>query len=288
MVGKTHKGLDPWLDTIICGDSASLLKALPKDSVDLVVTSPPYAEQRKGQYQSYSEKEYVDWFMGVADGVMRCLKPTGSFILNIKEHARKGMRSNYVYDLVLAMSEKYRWVEDFVWNKPNPFPTGNKKRLKDAWEHCYQFTKSKDYKFKPNNALIPSTLSKNKLEKELKRKPHASICKNGSGFFVKPYKQKRMVRPSTVITIPTTSTSVMHCATFPIQLPAFFIKLMTDKGDVVLDPFMGSGTTALACIDLDRRYIGFDASRKYCDYAKSRIEENYFSNYPNNPVAAAA
>lgn len=259
------------LNTIVCKDCISFMKLLPDDSIDLVVTSPPYAKQRKDIYGGISEEKYPEWFMEIGKEIYRILKPTGSFVLNIKENVKNGSRSTYVLKTILLLSNIFIWTETYIWNKTNPFPTGNKKRLKDGFEYCYCFTKSTNYKFFPNNVLIKSQSKYLDSEKKRKNKSFHNT-KNGSGMNMSRRYSKDMVRPSNVITMPIDSTNHEHPATFPIQLPSFFIKLMTEENDVVFDPFAGSGTTLCAAKMLNRYYIGSELIDRYVDISKQRLE----------------
>jgi DNA modification methylase len=100
------------------GDSRERLALLPENSVDLIVTSPPYADQRKNTYGGVCPDEYVDWFLPISAQLLRVLKPTGTFILNIKEKVVEGERSTYVMELILAMRKQgWLWTEEFIWRK---------------------------------------------------------------------------------------------------------------------------------------------------------------------------
>ena len=151
-----------------CGDCAELLHSLPDASVDLVMTSPPYAERRKDTYGGIAEEDYPEWIAGIAKEIHRVLKSTGSFVLNIKENVTKGERSLYVMKSVIEIAQFFRWTDTYIWVKPNPFPTGSRKRLKDGFEYCFWFTKTGSYKFFPENVLVPSTSKY--LEAEKRRK----------------------------------------------------------------------------------------------------------------------
>lgn len=255
------------------GDSLMLLKEVESESIDLVMTSPPYAERRKNQYGGIPASEYPDWMLDIVRESMRTLKRTGSFVLNIKEHVSDGVRDTYVFETVLKISREFRWVDTYIWAKTNPFPTGSKKRLKDGFEYCFHFAKTKDYKFYPNNALVPA--NSRFLESEKRRKSKGvHNTNNGSGMNMsRRVSSSDFVRPSNVISLPTDTSNHRHPATFPEGLPERFIKLMTDSGDIVLDPFVGSGTTGKVAVLLGRRFLGFDINQEYCEMAKARIHE---------------
>ena len=129
---------------LITGDCLDELRRLPAESVDLIMTSPPYADRRKRQYGGLPPSEYVAWYLPIAHELRRVLKPTGSYILNIKEGVGKdGQRDLYVLDLVAAHVRqcRFKWHDTYIWHKPNPFPGNRGARLPDAWEPCYQFVK---------------------------------------------------------------------------------------------------------------------------------------------------
>lgn len=257
---------------IICMDCIQYMKSIPDNEIDLVVTSPPYAQQRKN-YQGISENDFPDWFSTVGREIQRVLKPSGSFVLNIKEHVNNGVRSAYVLKTVLLLSEIMNWTDTYIWNKTNPFPTGSKKRLKDGFEYCYWFTKTNDYQFFPENVLVKSQSKWLESEKKRKNKGVHNVT-NGSGMNMSKRISTDMVRPSNVLTLPVDTTNHQHPATFPLGLPEFFIKLMTKEGDIVYDPFAGSGTTLLAAKQLNRCYIGTEINTDYVKLTKNRLKED--------------
>ena len=257
------------LNEVIHGDCLSTLTELYSSNgefADLVIFSPPYAQQRKDTYGGVSEIDYPDWMLSVVRAGMKILKPTGSLVINIKEHVNDGVRSLYVLETTLLLAKEFRYVDEFIWNKTNPFPTGSKKRLKDGFERCLHFTKTADYQFYPASVLEKST-SKWVGNNERRKK-----MTNGSGMNMsKRIMWKELVRPSNVITMPASSLNIEHPAVYPIGLPEFFIRLMTTEGDVVVDPFLGSGTTALAALKLDRQFLGIERSEQYVRLAETRI-----------------
>ena len=254
---------------ISCLDGLGRLK---DDSIDLVLTSPPYANQRKDTYGGISEDEYPNWMLSIAKEIKRVLKPTGSFILNIKEHSIDGVKSTYVLKTVLLLSEIFLWKDTFIWNKKNPFPTGSNRMLKDGFEYCYWFTKSLDYKFFPDNVLVKSESIYSDSEKK-RRNKEMMATRNGSKMNMHERYWAEYVRPSNVITLSSSNISTIHPATFPQELPDFFIKLMTEKGDLVYDPFVGSGTTCVSAKSLERNWIGTEIIKEYSDYANERVSQ---------------
>ncbi len=128
------------------GDAREVLSSLADDSVDLIVTSPPYADQRKNTYGGIAPDEYVDWFLPISWELLCVLKPIGTFILNIKEKVVNGERSTYVLGLILEMCKQgWLWTEEFIWHKKNCYPGKWPNRFRDAWERLLQFNKSRQF-----------------------------------------------------------------------------------------------------------------------------------------------
>jgi len=260
------------------GDSLDVLKTLTNDSVNTWITSPPYAKQR--DYGGAESGDYISWISPMLSEIKRTMASDGSFFFNIKEHCHKGQRDLYVYKLVIHMVEElgFRFVDEFIWNKTNPFPTGSKKRLKDGWERIYHFTKTNDYKFFPNECLIKST-SKN-LEQEKKRNNIGrNLSTNGSGMNMSKRISTDMVRPSNVITGSSSNLNIEHPAVYPSYLPEFFIKLTTKVGDTVGDMFMGSGTTGIIAKELNRKFVGIELNKEYFELATERINKPSISDW---------
>lgn len=261
------------LDSIVNSDCIEFMKSLSDECIDFVITSPPYAEQRASTYGGIAESDFPEWMLSVGKEIFRLLKPSGSFVLNIKENVNNGARSTYVLKTVLLLSELFIWSDTYIWNKTNPFPTGSKKRLKDGFEYCYLFTKTKNHKFNPNSVLVKSTSKWLESEKRRKNKGAHNVT-NGSGLNMGSRCAPDMVRPSNVLTMPIDSTNHKHPATFPIGLPDFFIRLLTDESDTVYDPFAGSGTTLLAAKRLNRHYIGTEINSDYISIIQERLRED--------------
>ena len=266
---------------LLLGDCLEQMRKVPDNSIDLVITSPPYAMQRKDTYGGIEEGAYPAWMEEIGKEIHRILKPTGNFVLNIKENAKNGARSTYVMETVILLSKIFLWKDTYIWHKRNPFPTGSNRRLKDAFEYCYWFTKSGEYKFFPEHVLEKSNSKYTESEKRRKNR-FSHECKNGSGFKMNMRSAPDMVRPSNVITLTTDNENHVHPATFPVKLPQFFIKLMTEQGDTVLDPFMGSGTTGVAAAMENREFIGIEILDKYMEIARDRIQKQLDKGYQVN------
>lgn len=265
------------VDRIYPQDCLPFLKKLDKNSIDFIITSPPYSDNRKKTYDGVPIENYVDWFLPISKELKRVLKPKGSFILNIKERAENGERGTYVLELILEMKKQgWLWTEEYVWHKKNSFPGKWPNRFRDAWERCLHFTKQKKFKMIQSAVMEPlgdwSIPRFKNLSKKDKIRDESKV-QSGFGKNVSNWVDRKKVYPTNVLYLATECANVNHSAAYPISLPTWFIKLFTKKGDVVLDPFMGSGTTALAAIKLDRHFIGSEKNTKYYKHALKRIRE---------------
>lgn len=251
------------LDRIYKGDCAVVLKQFPDDYFDLVFTSPPYADNRpKSRYKGVETKHYVDWFAPIATEIHRVLKPHGSFILNIKERAINGERQTYVLELILKLRQNgWYWIEEYIWYKKNCYPGKWPNRFRDAWERCLHFTKNKDFLMYQEAVMVPMGGWKNKRLSSMGSNDfirHESSVASGLGKNISNWIGRELAYPTNVIQLPTVCSNKNHCATFPLELPGWFIRLLTADNNIVLDPFIGSGTTALACIQLNRHFVGIE------------------------------
>ncbi len=269
------------LDEIYNEDCLETLKRIPDNYLDLVITSPPYAEQRKSTYGGIKTEFYVEWFSHIAEEIYRTLKPTGSFFLNIKNHVENGQRSVYTLELVIHLNKVlgFNYIEEYTWIK-NAYPGKYKGRFKNGFEPVYHFSKgdNKQIKFLP---YACATLKKEESIKRAYRKQLGSTS-NGSGMggvkYREEYKTQMLALPSNVLKINNTSNQYTfykkdHPATYPVELVDFFVKSFTTEGDVVYDPFMGSGTTACSCINNNRSYIGSEINENYYKMCKERLQE---------------
>lgn len=264
--------------TLYLGDAKDVLKKLEANSVDLIVTSPPYADNRKSTYGGIHADEYVDWFKPISSELLRVLKPSGSFVLNIKEKVVQGERHTYVLELIIALrSQGWYWTEEYIWHKRNSYPGKWPNRFRDSWERLLHFTKDKHFNMYQDAVRVPvgdwaKSRLKNLSETDLKR----DTSKVGSGFGKKiaNWVGKDTALPSNVLHMATECGNKQHSAAFPENLPEWFIKLFTEAGDVVLDPFMGSGTTLKVATRMNRKSIGIDLMPEYFQMVKDE-----FSNH---------
>lgn len=264
-----------FMNTIIHGDCEEVLKAFPDCSIDLIFTSPPYADQRKRTYGGISPDDYVDWFLPKSEQFLRVLKPDGTFILNIKERVVDGERHTYVIQLIMKMREQgWRWTEEFMWHKKNSYPGKWPNRFRDAWERLLQFNKQRFFKMYQDAVMVPvGDWAQDRLASlsATDRARDESRVNSGFGKNVSNWLGRDKVYPDNVIHMATECANRNHSAAFPVDLPSWFIRLFTNEGDVVLDPFIGSGTTAVAAKQLGRSYVGIDINEDYCRLATERV-----------------
>ena len=262
---------------ILQGDCCELLPTLPDASVDLIVTSPPYADQRKHIYGGVHPDDYVEWFLPIGAELKRILKPSGSFILNIKERVVDGERHTYVLELIIALRKQgWLWTEEYLWHKKNCYPGKWPNRFRDAWERCLHFTRQKQFAMYQEAVMVPMgdwRVSRLQNLSETDKRRDTSRVGSGFGKNISNWLGRDMAYPTNVLHMATECGNRNHSATFPVELPSWFIRLFTQEGDMVLDPFLGSGTTAVACAQLDRRYIGIELNPEYISIAEQRIED---------------
>ena len=255
---------------LLHGDCLEKMQDLEDNSVDAYITSPPYATQRK--YNGAKSSDYIDFISPIMLEAKRTLSDTGSIFFNIKEHCVNGQRDLYVYKMIIHFVEVlgFRLVDEFIWNKTNPFPTGAKTRLKDGFERVFHLTTSDLHNFYPDAVKVKSTSKWLKSEKRRKNKNDHNVT-NGSGMDMQKRIATDMVRPSNVITGTSSNSNIGHPAAFPVYFAEFFIKLASKEGDTIGDMFMGSGTTGIACRNLNRNFIGIELEEKYFNIAENRI-----------------
>ncbi len=300
---------DLWLlgnHRLLCGDSTSfgdVEKLMNGEKANCVITSPPYAMQRKDDYGGIPADEYPDWFLQVANNIYQILADNGSFFINIKEHVEDGQRSLYVMKTIIALVEAgWRYVDQLIWTKTG-LPGGWSNRLRndfepvhffikkekidwmvqlvevdeerlktlpldlvDMYEDIFHFTKVKKIKFKPRAVGKQSDLIR------VSSKTNQSKGKSGNISVSGKFK-RGIARPGNVLQIPGNQDSVKHSAVFPVKLPAFFIKLTTDVGDNIFEPFSGSGTTIMAAEQLGRNCYAMELFPGFCDLTVKRWEK---------------
>lgn len=263
------------------GDCLEVLKGFPDNFFDLIVTSPPYADCRVGTYGGIKPEKYVEWFIPRSEQFLRVLKPTGTFILNIKERVVDGERHTFVIDLILNLRKQgWLWTEEYVWHKKNCHPGKWPNRFRDAWERCLQFNKTKTFNMYQENVMVPmGDWAKTRL-KHLGKNDTVrfnSLAGSGFGKNISNWIGRDKAYPSNVLHLATETGNKNHSATFPKALPEWFIKLFTKKYDWVLDPFMGSGTTCEAAYQLHRNSVGIDIVSDYVKMVEQKVPSvDYF------------
>jgi site-specific DNA-methyltransferase (adenine-specific) len=255
------------------GDCAEVLRGYPRNFFDLIVTSPPYADSRTRTYGGIKPAQYVDWFLTRSNEFFRVLKPSGTFILNIKEKVVEGERHTYVIELILGMRKQgWLWTEEFIWHKKNCHPGKWPNRFRDAWERCLQFNKSHNFKMNQAAVMVPmGKWAETRLKSLGKNDVIRFDSQVGSGFGknIANWLNRDKAYPSNVLHFATECGNKGHSAAFPKALPAWFVKLFTDEDDWVLDPFVGSGTTCQAARELRRNSLGIDIMPEYYAMAKA-------------------
>jgi DNA modification methylase len=267
---------------IYYGDAINLSKLLPNDYLDLVITSPPYVTLKNygKKVDLLSPDHYNDWFLPLAYEIGRSLKTTGSFILNINDKVVNGFRDLYVFELVIRICNEtdLKLYDRYIWHKKNAMPVGSGDRLNDWMEYIFHFSRTN--KIKSNIDIIrepyaESTIKRYKSPVAFNKKvDDHGITSMGDKKIVKQNPKGK--KPATVMRFNNAGvlkggTAGKHPAPFHPDLPKFFIKWLTDENDIVLDPFIGSGTVAEVCKSMNRQYIGFELNESYKELIDKRL-----------------
>lgn len=260
---------------VYLGDSRDILRKYPDGYFNLIVTSPPYADARKNHYDSIQTSDYPDFFLSFHEELWRVLADDGSFVLNIKDKVVDGVRDRYVWKTIMALADKgWRCVDDYLWIKPNAMPGYWSNRLRDEWEYCFHMTKQRHFAMYQDAVRKPVGDWAEKRLVNLNGKSasrHNSENDSGFGRDLRNWVNKETVLPGNAVSVPLVGKNMGHPAVFPIGLPEFFIKLFTKENDNVLDPFAGSGSTAIAAERLKRNVVLIDIKNQYVEVMKNRI-----------------
>lgn len=261
---------------VIYGDCQQILQDYA-ESVDVIITSPPYADARKKHYDSIHPDQYCQWFLSFHDHFFQVLKPAGSFVINIKDKVVGGVRHRYVWQTIEALCN-LGWyaIDDYIWHKSNPMPGRWPNRLSDGWEYCFHLAKSKRPFFHPDGVRKPighwaETRLTHLTDTDQSRQNSANH--SGFGRNMSKWVGKDQVFPCNVLEMPLVGKNMGHPAVFPVSLPAFFIKLLCPENGVVLDPFAGSGTTGIAAAQLNRPAILIENNLDYCQVSYQRLQQ---------------
>jgi site-specific DNA-methyltransferase (adenine-specific) len=262
---------------VLCGDCrdlATVRRLMDGEKANVVITSPPYAAQREYDKSSGFEPippdKYIEWYRTVSESIKDVLAPDGSYFLNLKEHADGGQRNLYVKKLVITHVEQWGWrfVDEFCWrNTRDGVPGGWANRFKNAWEPVFHFVRQAQIKFRPDTVSHQSGDCFDYSASNPKSKSGSGLLGSGK----RAGAGAGLARPSNVIEATAESTQGEHSAPFPIALPKFFIQAFSDPGDLVWDPFGGSGTTCVAALLTGRRGRMTELSPGYCDVAVQRL-----------------
>lgn len=282
------------------GDSLDLLKEIPDNSIDLVMTSPPFALRRQKTYGNVEETEYVEWITPFGKEVFRVLKESGSFVLDLGGAYRSGMpsRSLYNFRVLLSFCDEigFHLAEDFYWFNPAKLPSPiewvNKRKIraKDSVNTVWWFSKTEFPKADVRRVLAPYSDRMKKLIEDPENFYTPKKRPSGHDISASFGKDNGGAIPSNLLSIPNTESNSIylrlckkmgferHPARFPSELPAFFIKMLTDEGDVVLDIFGGSNTTGFAAEAINRNWMTFEISHEYLISSIFRFVDGYSEN----------
>ena len=298
------------LGTAYLSDSLEILKSIPDSSINLIFTSPPYALQFKKEYGNKEKHEYVDWFLEFAKEFRRVLTDDGSFVLNIGGSYNKGSatRSLYHFKLLIRLVEEidFHLAQECFWYNPAKMPTPaewvnvRRIRIKDSVEYVWWFSKTPNPKASNLKVLAPYSADMIRLNKRgvrATKRPSghnikASFSEVNAGGSIPSNVVETAFNPEEAPDLPSNFLSFgnnaandayargcnsaglkRHPARFPAALPEFYIKMLTDELDVVLDPFAGSNTTGAVAEKLGRQWIAVDLVESYLEGSKYRFDD---------------
>lgn len=330
-VEKDHPSGMPFWNEIVCGDSANLLKLIPNDSIDLVVTSPPYFKQRdygEGIGREKRVDDYIAALMVIFQQCVRVIKPTGSIIFNLGDKYEESSLLLVPFRFAVVATETcgVKLVNCITWVKTNPTPRQFKRRLVSSTEPFFHFVKSDKYSYyldeflhkgKPEKSNGNAGVSVGKKyfelieksaltakQKQLARVALTQVIEEVKDSKIEGFRMKirgihsepfggqeggrkiqldrngftiirihgNPLKRDCIISSVESLKECPHPAIYPVQIVKEFLNLLTKPGDVVFDPFLGSGSTAVAAVNKKRNFIGFDINPEYCEYAKERIK----------------
>ncbi len=278
------------------GDALDLLSRMKPESVDLVLTSPPFALQRKKEYGNQDQATYVDWLLTFCGEVHRVLRPSGSFVLDLGGAYMKGrpVRSLYNYRILVRLCDEldFRLAEEFFWFNPAKLPSPiewvNKRKIrtKDAVDTVWWLSKTDYPKADVRRVLVPYSDRMRKLLEDAKRFYTPKKRPSGHDISGRFADANGGAIPPNLLKIPNTESNSPylrfcklagvqpHPARFPEKLPAFFIDFLTDPGDLVVDIFAGSNTTGAAAERAGRHWIAFESNGEYVAASVFRFVEH--------------
>jgi site-specific DNA-methyltransferase (adenine-specific)/site-specific DNA-methyltransferase (cytosine-N4-specific) len=266
---------------ILEGDCVEVMRTLPPESVDAVITSPPYAMQRKSTYGGVPEADYPAWTVAWMNEARRLMKPDGSVIINIRPHIKNGQISDYTLRTRLALREA-GWCEceELIWRKPSAPPAGRIDRPRRTWESLHWFALHGSPYANPKAAGTPRTQHTERYA-EMDVKHKMAVCNGwdhgirGGGKFgpINRVTDVIEVSQSFIRWERDVSAGVDHPAAYPSRLAEWVGKLICPQGGTILDPFSGSASTGVACIRNGWDYIGIEAMPEYAEMSRRRLEQ---------------
>jgi len=289
--------MDSLIDQILLGDAISIIKTIPDDSIDCCVTSPPYWNLR--DYQASGQigreptmSEYIAAIVAVFAGIKRVLKSEGTCWVNLGDtyatRLTDGLKEKDLclipHRVAIALQDDGWYVrQDIIWSKSNPMPESVRDRCTKAHEYIFLLTKSPKYFFDAD-AIKETAKRPGDIQTFGGKKARDGVIlqgdpryRGGSEQWGRVHHQGGTRNKRSVWSIPLRPCKEAHFATFPIEIPLTCIKSGSPVGSVILDPFMGSGTTALAAMQLNRHFIGIELNADYRDIALSRIAQHQMS-----------
>jgi site-specific DNA-methyltransferase (cytosine-N4-specific) len=277
-------------------DAAEVLRQLPANSVALVLTSPPFALRRQKAYGNVAAGEWVDWFWPFAEQVQRILKPDGSFVLELGGAWNPGLgtRSLYQYQLILRLAgglggaRLFHLAQEFYWYNPSKLPTPaqwvtiHRTRVKDAVNMVWWLSKTERPQADNRRVLRPYSRSMRRLLRD-----GYKVALRPSQHEISPYFQRDNggAIPPNMLSIPNCTSNddyFRHCraaglpihpARFPAGVPEFFVRFLTQPGELVLDPFAGSNVTGRVAEDLERRWLSIETNADYVAGSRLRFPD---------------
>lgn len=262
------------INKIYCGDAVSILERIDTECVDMIITSPPYSNLR--HYGNTITEWNHDKFKEIANELNRVIKPGGVIVWVVGDKTEKGSETCVPFKQTLYFRDIGLNLNDtMIWEKSNPLPQVKQPRYRDCFEYMFVFSKGKPKTFNP---IMRKCVESGKHYKSTVRVINTDNNRKDIDYFVSDetvdYNIWKMSVAQNKILYDVNGKKIKHPAVFPYDIPYKHIKTWTNEGDLVLDPFIGSGTTALAAMDLKRNYIGIDANEDYCKIADIRIKTN--------------
>ncbi len=277
------------LGAAFAADALDLLRDLPDDCTDLVLTSPPFPLTRQKEYGNEPLERYIAWLMPFCHEIRRVLRPSGSFVLDLGGSWESGapVRSLYHFEIALRLARDFRLAQEFYWYNPSRLPTPaewvtiHRVRVKDAVNMVWWFGKTEHPKADNRRVLQPYSPSMRRLLRdgyEARKRPSGHAI---SGVF---RRDNGGAIPPNLLHIPNTESNsdylracrarniAPHPARFPARLARFFVDFLTDPGDLVLDPFAGSNVTGAVCQEAERRWLACDVNPDYVEGSAARFD----------------